>query len=1331
MNLTEEVYNFFNEGRPRTVNAGVDDIKKGPVGQGRSKGDRPRPFNAKKKLKTIELPQNGPSKFEEGAVHEILFIPEKPKVVNPRKSPEEKKGKTDYEINRSAQEAVYYTIYRKLTESEYKKIRNSIYTNTIHPSDKPEHFKDLYYIKFPLPLYGTRVHSATDLEVSIDLVPLSDIYEKGIGIRNLNSRELNIYVTEKPKIRYPFSLEDISFKYASNLTKERADNVENYVSSFKPNEKVEKIDRKKAKEILQTPEKMAAIAASGIFSYGGRLDGNNLLNRIVGSHNDVMMSSLKDTYDYYQPKRVDARGDKLEAKTIELKETDPIIQNFLKDRRDKKLPPLELEKEYPVENKKGHTITLTNNDKTKVREKRGTDITNFLSLVDEYIDTFTEEKEKNIVRKALIEDPDNLLKRRLDNDTLYNIIKARYDGKKSTVVPASTKTEPEIKKDKVEPKTKKDNKKAPTKPETEKETIKDVKTEAEGFFKDSKHNETFRKLIEAFSATIEKDENGDFKFDKIQRQDQYNKLSKYIPQLIEQIFKYTDQLPVRDYIVKNIINDRIDVLTGKDGKESSEIKTLINNNYETMKNKKIQEITISEAKVEQTKKYSVEVLNNSPADKLYLSKNVSKVFARQKIKIDPSDPKSLVTNSYIRSLSADQVRALKKSKDVISVEELPKDVKGFIKPSSNFRDKEKGNVIRFDPKNPKDVQNLIGKVNPGEKLYNVNIKIGDAKSQDTMMPLSQIEKMVPNYKLEKGLKQPYERKMFRAKSKDTGENIYDNVKGVLSFNSTEPIDTTKDTKKSDTPSNIPPPAQFGTKARGGDINLAYSYYLVDMSQPDKYPNGIMYRDASGGFVGGNDRTVEKEKAAKIGKDIKVYQKAEIKAKKVEFEDKKDIKTPEKQQYNYYLTRDGKVSKDTEGKFIGADSKEELESIMNSLRVYKRNDPSGSYTLLKDKPYFKDLKILDKEAVKAMLSKGKNPGVPGNKFGDYVKNWGEQLAEQLEKEDKKNIAVGSAISFTIQDMVTRKGTTAKQYNLTDNITKASISKNKKKLVIETTTGKLEFDKEGTATFTPSEDIIDKQETIGNAGVAQNVLNPPAKLINLAKKVLGKSKEAPKEEPAAEEPAKEEKPETQLESYIRKRIRQAIKEAEVSQYWGYQGADVKKKRLEDYLKRYQWGFQYSKNPYTHAVGSAMHAIVSKLVHELQPMDVDAVAMFNSYAPDGYQVSDLNQLDYASDSPLGSQLTQPYNPDSLTARGGRVAEDDHIRMPSAIASKTNAEKNVEKIEKLVKDMSPQLKDAILKKGNAKNAEGLINTFKSLKDIDKDFDKDLIYNMIKNSNK
>lgn len=1235
MSLYTEIYDFFNEARPRTKNAGVEDIERRPVGQGKSKGDRPRPYTAKEKLKTAELPQEGRSLFKEGFVHEISFIPEKPKVVNPTKKPEEKKA-TASQIDRSAQKSIYYTIYRKLTKEEFNKIKNSPYPSTIYPTmDEPEHFKDLYYIKFPLPLYGTRIHSATDLEVSIDLVPLSDIYEKGVGLRDLPSKELDKYVTEAPKVRYPFSLEDMSFKYASNLTLDEANNVKNYVASFEPDEKVEKIDRKKTKEILQSPEKMAALAASGLFSYGGRLDGNELLNRVVGSHNDVMKSNLQDTYDYYQPERVDSQGNEKSAQTIELKETDPVIQSFLKYRKEKQLPALELDKEYPIENKKGYTITLTNDDKTKAREKRSKDITNFLSLVDTYIETFTEDKEKNIVKKALIEDPDNLLKRKLvasGNENVYNIIKARYDGKTSNVVPASTKAEPEIKKDKVEPKTQKDKKEVPSKPETGKETVKDVKTEAEGFFKNNRHNETFRKLVEAFSATIEKDEKGDFKFNKIQRQDQYNKLSKYVQELIEQIFKYTDQEPVRDYIVKNIINDRIDVLTGKDEKESSEIKTLINTNYEKMKNKPVQEMKISEAEGP-SKKYAIELKPDSNAEKLYISKNVPKVFGRK--------------NTYIRSLSPDQVKSLNRSVDVVSVEEMPKDSKGFIKPSASFRDKEKG-PVRFDPKNPKDIENLLGKLKPGDKQYSVNIKMGDGKGQDVIMPLSQIEKLIPDLKFGKNIEQPFEKELFRTTSKDTGEKIYDKVKGVLSFNSTDPIGKTDDKKTSEKPtSDLPPAAKYSQKA-GSQGNLTLKYYLVDVSDTGNYPNGKMVRNDAGGYVGFNDRDEAKAAAEDMGPGVKVYQKAEVASKRVSFDDSPVAKKPEKAQYNYYLVSNGKVLKDKEGKYAGANSKEEAEKLKFDLQ-FDEKDLKGDFYDLKD---MKDIKIVDKEQLKAMLVKKQTPGVPSSKFSDYAKSWGRELKEALSKEDIAKLK-STRVSFTIQSDLDPD----KQYNISDNVREVKEEKGKVILVLAEA-GIVTFDKEGTGVFKYNKDNKEYQ-----------ALNVPSDLNSIVKKAL-----APKEDTK--------KPESQLESYIRKRVRQAIKEAEMSQYWGYQGADVKKKRLEEYLKRYEWGFQDSDNPYTHSNGNAMHAIVSKLVHELQDMGVDAIAIFNSYAPKKYQVSNLNQLDYASDSPLGSQLTQPYNPDSLTARGGRVAEATESEIDSKFADSVPMEQQLKNAEELSKE-------------------------------------------------
>lgn len=1004
MSLNEQIYDFFNEARPRTKSAGVEDIERRPVGQGKSKGDRPRPYNAKEKLKKVQLPQEGRSLFKEGYVHEISFIPAEPKVISPRKNPEEKKAASS-QIDRSAQKSIYYTIFRKITQEEFNKIRKSPYSNTIYPTiDEPEHFKDLYYVNFPLPLYGSRVHSATDLEVSIDLVPLSDIYEKGVGVRNLSPMELNTYVTEVPKIRYPFSLEDISFKYASNLTLDQANNVKNYVNSFKPNDKVEKIDRKKSKEIIQSPERLAAIAATRFFSYsigGGRMDGEELLKRVLRSHGDLMNTSLQNTYDYYQPKRLSSQGEQLKSKTIELKETDPIIQSFLKDRKEKNLPPLELDKEYPIENKKGFTVTLTNDDKTKARKKRAEDIKNFLSLMDSFIETFTDSKEKNVIRKSLIEDPENILQRRLtasDSANLYNIIKKAY---------------------------------------------------------------------------------------------------------------------------------------------------------EDMKTKELKETTITEAEGP-SKKYAIELKAGSEADKLYSSKNVPKVFGRK--------------NTYIRSLNPDQVKSVNRSVDVVSVEELPKDVKGFIKPSSSFRDKEKGDVVRFDPKNPKDIENLTGKLKPGEKLYSVNIKMGDAKSQDVMMPLSQIEKLVPDLKFGKDIKQPFEKDMFRAISKDTGEKVYDKVKGVLSFNSVDPI---------------------GKKDGNVDKNITPVKYLVV---------NILDKKLVKGFA-------TQEEAEKYSKEIGGYP-------------------------NIAINR-------------------------SDLSKYKI-----------------DLKS--------------------------------RKTEELSPEDKKSM-VGKSLSFSIEDLVTKKDQ-PQQYNIKDTVKDYSIKDGK--LIINFSIGKLELDKEGNGIFSSLQDIKQGDEIIANAGEGKAVLNMPQDLKGLAKKAL---------EPKAD------KQEPKLEAYIRQRIRQAIKEAEVSQYWGYQGKDVKKKRLEEYLKRYEWGFQDSENPYTHSNGSAIHAIVSKLVHELAAMGVDAIAIFNSYAPEGYQVSDLDQLDYASDSPLGSQLTQPYNPDSLTARGGRVAE-----MNGPVPYKGQG---ADQLDRLVKDMSPKLKDAVKAKANAKQAKDVLSVFRQVYKMSDDVTDDEIYNKIKSA--
>jgi hypothetical protein len=313
--------------------------------------------------------------------------------------------------------------------------------------------------------------------------------------------------------------------------------------------------------------------------------------------------------------------------------------------------------------------------------------------------------------------------------------------------------------------------------------------------------------------------------------------------------------------------------------------------------------------------------------------------------------------------------------------------------------------------------------------------------------------------------------------------------------------------------------------------------------------------------------------------------------------------------------------------------------------------------------------------------------------------GVKINEALSEEDK-NILKNYRVSFIVQDRLD----TNKKFNVNDNV--KDYKDEKTQFIINLVqAGTLTFDKSGTTVFK------------NNKNEEFQVVSVPDTLSKIVKRSF-----------EAEQP--QSNTDSKLESYIRKRIKEAIKEAEVSQYWGYQGADVKKKRLEEYMKKYEWGFQDSKNPYTHSIGSEKHAIVSKLVHELEAMGENGIAMFNSYAPQGYEINNLTDLDDMADTPLGSQLTQPYNPDSLTARGGRVAE-----MNGPVSTKGQ---DADQLDRLVANISPKLKDAIIAKGSAENAKELIGLFRKAKDIaadnkdpndEKNVTDDMIYNKIKSA--
>ena len=64
------------------------------------------------------------------------------------------------------------------------------------------------------------------------------------------------------------------------------------------------------------------------------------------------------------------------------------------------------------------------------------------------------------------------------------------------------------------------------------------------------------------------------------------------------------------------------------------------------------------------------------------------------------------------------------------------------------------------------------------------------------------------------------------------------------------------------------------------------------------------------------------------------------------------------------------------------------------------------------------------------------------------------------------------------------------------------------------------------------------------------------------------------------------------------------------------------------------------------------MSKFITELGP---EGVEIFNSYAPKGYKIKRVEDLqNYTTDAKGGYPQGTVFNPDKLTARGGRIAEN-----------------------------------------------------------------------------
>lgn len=136
------------------------------------------------------------SSYEPGKVHEISF-----KAMRP-----------DASKATGLHPSKLVTIYRKLSEQEYNKLRTArIYFNVV-PSDAAEHEMDVYNIEVPKELYGSRkgpmhnyfIYSSKEqinalspenkAKLKLELVPLTQLIEKGIGRTQMTNNDVKSFL---------------------------------------------------------------------------------------------------------------------------------------------------------------------------------------------------------------------------------------------------------------------------------------------------------------------------------------------------------------------------------------------------------------------------------------------------------------------------------------------------------------------------------------------------------------------------------------------------------------------------------------------------------------------------------------------------------------------------------------------------------------------------------------------------------------------------------------------------------------------------------------------------------------------------------------------------------------------------------------------------------------------------------------------------------------------------------------------------------------------------------------------------------------------------------
>ena len=243
-----------------------------------------------------------------------------------------------------------------------------------------------------------------------------------------------------------------------------------------------------------------------------------------------------------------------------------------------------------------------------------------------------------------------------------------------------------------------------------------------------------------------------------------------------------------------------------------------------------------------------------------------------------------------------------------------------------------------------------------------------------------------------------------------------------------------------------------------------------------------------------------------------------------------------------------------------------------------------------------------------------------------------IVKEEQKEDPK-LSAGLQVSFSIQDPENLSSI----QQVRDTVKNASFNGGQKRLTMSLSGG-AEVVFTADASGEPVGIYFSKSDTEEDVKKSQKITDIKDPLNKILDKYYPKPKDV--EENTSNDSI--------LEDYIRKRIKEALKEGDEGQFIGMVGPNVIKKKLTDYMQKYNPDWETDPSPLQRSIGAEYQGIIAKLVAELNDREPGlGTSIYKEYTGKTLRGDQAYQA-----TPPPSTLA--YDPAKLVSRGGRIAEE-----------------------------------------------------------------------------